>query len=130
MTCYEVYEAAELTGHGEFHQALDLLESIDQANRDAKWYYEYCRANAGLEHYYEAAMAAKKAHALEPDNEEYKKEWKAYRKHRRPYKTGKNEGCCSSGSINEDGICFACCCEGCGEGCCECVCEGICDGIG
>lgn len=120
MTVYEVYEAAELIEHGEFQQALDLLESIDLIQRDAKWYYEYCRANAGLERFYEAAIAAKKAHELEPDNAEYKKEWKAYRKHRRPYKTGK------SGKVEWGDCCLACLCEL----PCECLCEGICDGCG
>lgn len=123
MTYYEVYEAAELIAHGEFQQALDLLESIDEANRDAKWYLQYCRANAGLERYYEAAMAAKKAHELEPDNDEYKKEWKAYRKYRRPYRTGKDGGCCSKPDWGD--CCLECCCEGCCEGCCE-ACDGPC----
>lgn len=120
MTCYEVYEAAELIKHGEFQQALDLLETIDLFQRDAKWYYEYCRANAGLERFYEAAIAAKKAHELEPDNAEYKKEWKAYRKHRRPTeKKGKK------GKFNV----LDCLADGCCECGCECCCE-ICDGVG
>lgn len=122
MTYYEVYEAAELTRHGEFQQALDLLETIDESGRDAKWYLQSCRANAGLERYYEAAMAAKKAHELEPDNEEYKKEWQTYKKHRRPYKTGK----VGSGCTKPDwGECFLECCCG---GFCECLIDGICDG--
>lgn len=117
MTVYEVYEASELIDHNEHQQALDLLESVDFTQRDAKWCHEYCRANAGLERYYEAAMAAKKAHELEPDNEAYQKAWKAYRKYRRPYKIGK------SSKFEWGDCCAACLCE-----CpCECLCEGCCE---
>lgn len=129
MTVYEVFEAAELNQAKQYQAALNLLESVDFILRDAKWCHEYCRANAGLERYYEAAMAAKKAHELEPDNDEYKKEWKAYRKYRRPHKTGERSGCCSKPDCKCFDVfdCYECCFEGCCEGCCECGCEA-CDG--
>lgn len=136
MISYEVCEATEMLEKGEFQQAADLLLTVGEAERDARWYYEYSRANAGLERFYEAAVAARKAHEAEPECKLYRKQWAAYKKKKKKGRPEKKEdnrcfNCC-------DGVCNGCdacdcfsgsgCGECCGEICCEGCCEGLCSG--
>ncbi len=57
--------------NGHYKEAWNVLESIPQVERNAKWFYYSAMANAGTGNNVTAQEHAKKAVELEPDNYQY-----------------------------------------------------------
>lgn len=56
---------------GHYREALNVLENIPSAERNAKWYYYSAMANSGTGNNVTAQEHAERAVAMEPDNYQY-----------------------------------------------------------
>lgn len=63
--------AANYINSGSFGEAVNVLNSITQNERNAKWYYYSACANSGLGNNVTAIEHAKRAAAMEPGNQTY-----------------------------------------------------------
>ena len=76
---YQQTERSEYTAaknyirNGMYKEALNALSGVPTAERDGKWYYLYAGANMFMGNKITALEAAKKAVALDPNNEEYRR---------------------------------------------------------
>ena len=67
-----LYQAAgNYIRNGHYKEALNVLDSIPSAERNAKWYYYSAMANSGTGNNITAQEHAKKAVELEPNNYQY-----------------------------------------------------------
>lgn len=105
---------------GAFREALNLLNRMDSANRNAEWYFLRAKANAGLDNRFNAMEDIAMAMRLDPNNLEY-----------RSFNNElQNGGTYYAGQADESfGRCFLCdpgvCCNLCLLSLC-CPCNGPC----
>ncbi len=78
-TQYEARDSSELQAAlhyinaGAYAEALNVLSSVMEADRNAKWYYCSARANYGLGNRVTAMEHIRRATQLEPDNPDYQR---------------------------------------------------------
>ncbi len=76
---YQQTERSEYTAaknyirNGMYREALNALNSVPASERDGKWYYLFAGANMYQGNKVAALEAAKRAVALDPENEEYRR---------------------------------------------------------
>lgn len=68
----EMQAAANYITNHRFKEALNVLQSIPQNQRNARWYYFSALANIGMGNNMSAKEDAQKAVSLEPSNMEYR----------------------------------------------------------
>lgn len=67
-----VRQAVDFINMGNYRYALQILNQIISAERNARWYYLSALANRGMENMVAALEQIKKAIQLEPDNQIYR----------------------------------------------------------
>lgn len=68
----ELTAARNYINAGHYREALNVLNSVDSSQRNARWYYFHALANYGIGNRIEAMSDAEQAVRMEPDNFEYK----------------------------------------------------------
>ena len=68
----ELTAARNYINAGHYREALNVLNSVDSAQRNARWYYFHALADYGNGNRIEAMSDAEQAVRMEPDNFEYK----------------------------------------------------------
>ncbi len=69
----EIQAALHYINAGAYEEALNVLSSITEADRDAKWYYCSARANYGQGNRVAAMEHIRRAIQMEPDNPDYQR---------------------------------------------------------
>ena len=67
----ELTAARNYINSGHYREALNVLNSVNPAERNARWYYFHALANYGLGNKIEAMNSAQQAVRMEPNNVEY-----------------------------------------------------------
>ena len=67
----ELTAARNYINSGHYREALNVLNSVDISQRNARWYYYHAYANYGLGNRIEAMNSAEQAVRMEPNNMEY-----------------------------------------------------------
>ena len=67
----ELTAARNYINSGHYREALNVLNSVNPAERNARWYYFHALANYGLGNKIEAMNSAQQAARMEPNNVEY-----------------------------------------------------------
>mgnify|MGYP000089992887 CR=1 FL=1 len=67
----ELTAARNYINSGHYREALNVLNSVNPAERNARWYYFHALANYGLGNKIEAINSAQQAVRMEPNNVEY-----------------------------------------------------------
>lgn len=67
----ELTAARNYINSGYYREALNVLNSVNPAERNARWYYFHALANYGLGNKIEAMNSAQQAVRMEPNNVEY-----------------------------------------------------------
>lgn len=68
----ELTAARNYINAGHYREALNVLNSVDSSQRNARWYYFHALANYGIGNRIEAMSDAEQAVRMGPDNFEYK----------------------------------------------------------
>ncbi len=107
---------------GHFAEAMNVLESMDASERNARWYYVRAHANYGMGNTINATQDARTAVNMEPGNSEYAMflnnlenggTW--YRNMGRTYTTtSSGSGNCCARLLCLELLCNCCCCGGMG----------------
>ena len=69
----DIQAALHYINHGAYAEALNVLSSIPESDRDAKWYYCSARANYGQGNRVAAMEHIRRATQLDPDNLDYQR---------------------------------------------------------
>ena len=67
----ELTAARNYINSGHYREALNVLNSVNPAERNARWYYFHALANYGLGNKIEAMNSAQQAARMEPNNLQY-----------------------------------------------------------
>lgn len=67
----KIIAAVNFVNSGHFSDAYNVLESIPEPDRSARWYFVHAYANYGLGNIIDAREDARRAVALDPNNQEY-----------------------------------------------------------
>ena len=67
--------AVRAVNSGQYAAAVQILNSVDAALKDARWYYVSAMAHRGMGHTMEAMGHMGKAVEMEPNNPEYRRVW-------------------------------------------------------
>ncbi len=67
--------AVRAVNSGQYAAALQILNSVEAARRNARWYYVSAIAHRGMGHTMEALSHIGKAMELEPNNPTYRRTW-------------------------------------------------------
>ena len=89
----EIQSAMHYINHGAYAEALHVLSTIDEADRDGRWYYCSARANFGQGNRAAALLHIRSAMRLEPENLEYQRFYQLMETDSRVYRdTGVRHG--------------------------------------
>ena len=69
----EIQAALHYINAGAYQEAMNVLSSVNEADRDARWYYCSARANYGLGNRVAAMEHIRRATSMEPDNMDYQR---------------------------------------------------------
>lgn len=115
----DIQSAMHYINAGAYNEALHVLSTIPQGDRDAKWYYCSARANYGLGNRVSAMEHIRRAVQMEPDNPDYQRFYQILQSGGRAYAdTGSRYGFSSvMGGSYCYPMCMAwCLCNMCGGG--------------
>lgn len=106
----EIQSALHYINNGAYAEALNVLSSVMEADRDAKWYYCSARANYGQGNRVAAMEHIRRAMQMEPDNMDYQRFYQIVQSGGRVYTntgTGFGFGTQNGGMCNK--LCMAWC---------------------
>lgn len=106
----EIQAALHYINNGAYAEALNVLASVMEADRDAKWYYCSARANYGQGNRVAAMEHIRRAMQMEPDNLDYQRFYQIVQSGGRMYtnaSTGFGFGTQNRGMCNT--LCMAWC---------------------
>ena len=96
----EIRAALHFINAGEYESAMNVLSSVTEADRDAKWYYCSARANYGLNNRVAAMEHIRRAMRMDPDNPDYQRFYQIVQSGGRMYTNAGNGFGFSTGSNN------------------------------
>ena len=115
----DIQSAMHYINAGAYNEALHVLSTIPQGDRDAKWYYCSARANCGQGNRVAAMEHIRRAVQMEPDNPDYQRFYQILQSGGRAYAdTGSRYGFSSGLSGN---YCYPLCMA-------WCLCNACCGG--
>jgi molecular chaperone DnaJ len=103
----EIQAALHYINAGAYDEAMHVLSTVQEADRNAKWYYCSARANYGLGNRVAAMEHIRRATQMEPDNLDYQRFYQIVQSGGRVYtNNGSGFGFSSQGSRN---MCYPLC---------------------
>lgn len=117
----EIQAALRYINAGAYAEALHVLSSVTEADRDAKWYYCSARANYGQGNRVAAMEHIRRAVQMEPDNPDYQRFYRLVQSGGRVYTNAGSHYGFSSGMNGN--LCYPMCMA-------WCLCNACCGGRG